>query len=68
MEILGGYLLEIGCYLADGVSPDWAQQVAASALGMHYLLGPNMEINSDGYLLRIVGFLTNGVGPVCNKL
>ena len=30
-------------------SPDWAQRVAASELGMHYLLVPNMEINLDGY-------------------
>ena len=40
-----------------------AASAAASDLGMHDLLGPNMEINLDVILLKIVGFLAYGVGP-----
>ena len=39
------------------------QQVAASDLGMHYLLGPNMEINLDGYFAEKCWFPSGRCRP-----
>ena len=59
---MDGYFAENCWFPADGVDLDWAQQVAAFYLGIHYLLLPNMEINSDGYFAEKCRFPADGVG------
>ena len=38
-------------------------QVAASDMGMYYLMGPNTEINSDGYFAENCWLPSYGVDP-----
>ena len=59
---LNGYFVENCCFPADGVSPDYFQQVAVSDLG-NYSLPPNMEIKLDSCFAETCWFPARGVDP-----
>ena len=60
---LGSCFAENCVFPADGVDPDWAQQVAASDLGRYYLLRPKMEINLHCYFAEHCWLPGDGVDP-----
>ena len=43
------------------MGPGWAQKILASCLGLHYVLGLNMEINLDRYFAENCWFSAYGV-------
>ena len=51
------------CFLADGIGPDQAQQVAASDQGRHYSLRPNLKVKLNSCFAENCRFPAMDVDP-----